>query len=51
MCSSGALRRALTFWTRLQGAVSLEVAGRFTGMDFDPALLHAAEVDAVVDAG
>jgi AcrR family transcriptional regulator len=41
-----ALRHALTFWTRLHGVLSLEVAGHFTGMEFDPALLYAAETDA-----
>ncbi|GLY91527.1 TetR/AcrR family transcriptional regulator [Actinoallomurus iriomotensis] len=45
-----ALRRALTFWTRLHGVVSLEVAGHFTGMNFDPGLLYAAEGDSVVNA-
>ncbi|MFK4214108.1 TetR/AcrR family transcriptional regulator [Streptomyces sp. NPDC030920] len=40
-----ALRRALTFWTRLHGVLSLELAGHFTGMGFDPALLFAAELD------
>lgn len=38
-----ALRRALTFWTRLHGALSLELAGHFTGMGFDPAQLYTAE--------
>jgi len=38
------LRRSLIFWTRLHGVVSLEVAGHFTGMPFDPALLYAEEV-------
>ncbi|MFI9175619.1 TetR/AcrR family transcriptional regulator [Streptomyces lincolnensis] len=40
-----ALRRALTFWTRLHGVLSLELAGHFDGMGFDPALLFAAELD------
>ena len=40
-----ALHRALTFWTRLHGVLSLELAGHFTGMGFDPALLFAAELD------
>ncbi|MFJ3792690.1 TetR/AcrR family transcriptional regulator [Kitasatospora sp. NPDC090091] len=40
-----ALRRALAFWTRLHGVLSLELAGHFTGMGFDPARLYAAEVD------
>ncbi|MFD0268080.1 TetR/AcrR family transcriptional regulator [Streptomyces sp. NPDC127106] len=38
-----ALRRALTFWSRLHGVLSLELAGHFTGMGFDPALLYTAE--------
>ncbi|MFI5617693.1 TetR/AcrR family transcriptional regulator [Streptomyces sp. NPDC051567] len=41
----GALHRFLTFWTRLHGVLSLELAGHFTGMDLDPALLFAAELD------
>ncbi|GAB2840670.1 TetR/AcrR family transcriptional regulator [Actinoallomurus bryophytorum] len=40
-----ALRRALAFWTRLHGVLSLELAGHFTGMGFDPALLFEAELD------
>src|SRR4051794_18557461 len=40
-----ALHRALTVWTRLHGVLSLELAGQFAGMDFDPALLFAAELD------
>ncbi|MEU4871923.1 TetR/AcrR family transcriptional regulator [Streptomyces sp. NPDC021608] len=39
-----ALRRALAFWTRLHGVLSLELAGHFTGMGFDPAHLFAAEL-------
>ncbi|MEU4701529.1 TetR/AcrR family transcriptional regulator [Nonomuraea dietziae] len=39
------LRRALSFWTRLHGVLSLELAGHFAGMGFDPALLFAAELD------
>ncbi|MFJ8107474.1 TetR/AcrR family transcriptional regulator [Streptomyces sp. NPDC096132] len=42
---SATLHRALTFWTRLHGVLSLELAGHFTGMGFDPALLFAAELD------
>ena len=41
------LRRALAFWTRLHGVLSLELAGHFTGMGFDPALFFTAELDAV----
>ncbi|MFI1413322.1 TetR/AcrR family transcriptional regulator [Streptomyces sp. NPDC020707] len=40
-----ALHRALTFWSRLHGVLSLELAGHFTGTGFDPALFFAAEVD------
>ncbi|MFF7754217.1 TetR/AcrR family transcriptional regulator [Streptomyces sp. NPDC007971] len=39
------LRLALTFWSRLHGVLSLELAGHFTGMGFDPDLLFAAEVE------
>ncbi|MFD4258013.1 TetR/AcrR family transcriptional regulator [Streptomyces sp. NPDC058534] len=42
---AAALHRALAFWTRVHGALSLELAGHFTGMTFDPALLFAAELD------
>ncbi|MFG2234054.1 TetR/AcrR family transcriptional regulator [Streptomyces sp. NPDC048723] len=43
-----ALRLALTFWSRLHGVLSLELAGHFTGMDLDPALFFQAEVDRLV---
>jgi AcrR family transcriptional regulator len=42
---STVLHRALTFWTRLHGVLSLELAGHFRGMQFDPTLLFTAEVD------
>ncbi|RAG87576.1 TetR/AcrR family transcriptional regulator [Streptacidiphilus pinicola] len=42
-----ALHRALAFWTRLHGVLSLELAGHFTGMGFDPARLYDAEAEAV----
>ncbi|MFF5570788.1 TetR/AcrR family transcriptional regulator [Streptomyces luteogriseus] len=42
-----ALHRALTFWTRLHGVLSLELAGHFTGMGFDPARFFAAEVESL----
>jgi AcrR family transcriptional regulator len=45
--SPAALHRALTWWTRLHGVISLELAGHFAGMDFDPELLFAAEVDSL----
>lgn len=41
------LHRAIVFWTRLHGVLSLELAGHFHGMGFDAARLYAAEVDAV----
>ncbi|WP_327682399.1 TetR/AcrR family transcriptional regulator [Kitasatospora sp. NBC_00458] len=41
----GALHRFLTLWTRLHGVLSLELAGHFAGMGFDPAVLFAAELD------
>ncbi|GAA2051645.1 TetR/AcrR family transcriptional regulator [Catenulispora yoronensis] len=39
-----ALHKALTFWTRVHGALSLELTGHLDGMDFDPGELFAAEV-------
>lgn len=39
-----ALHRALSFWTRLHGLLSLELAGHFIGMGFDPGQLYAAEL-------
>ncbi|WET77332.1 TetR/AcrR family transcriptional regulator [Amycolatopsis sp. QT-25] len=42
---SATLHRALAFWTRLHGVLSLELAGHFTGMEFDPGLLIADELD------
>ncbi|MEU2910249.1 TetR/AcrR family transcriptional regulator [Streptomyces massasporeus] len=42
-----ALHRAMTFWTRLHGVLSLELAGHFTGMGFDPAQFFAAEVESL----
>ncbi|MEV4628163.1 TetR/AcrR family transcriptional regulator [Micromonospora sp. NPDC049523] len=43
--SAAALHRGLICWTRLHGILSLELAGHFTGMGFDPARLFAAELD------
>ncbi|MBB5851023.1 TetR/AcrR family transcriptional regulator [Amycolatopsis umgeniensis] len=42
---STVLRRAMKFWTRLHGVLSLELAGHFAGMEFDPAVFFASEVD------
>ncbi|NEB07441.1 TetR/AcrR family transcriptional regulator [Streptomyces coelicoflavus] len=41
---SPVLHRALSFWSRLHGVLSLELAGQYTGMGFDPALLFDAEL-------
>ncbi|MEU6735726.1 TetR/AcrR family transcriptional regulator [Streptomyces physcomitrii] len=43
-----ALRRALSFWTRLHGVLSLELAGHFDGMGLDPDRLFAAELDGLL---
>ncbi|MFD7940282.1 TetR-like C-terminal domain-containing protein, partial [Streptomyces sp. NPDC059755] len=45
-----ALHRALTCWTRLHGVLSLELAGHFNGMGFDPTLLFTAELDTLTGA-
>ncbi|MGV9274985.1 TetR/AcrR family transcriptional regulator [Streptomyces griseosporeus] len=39
-----ALRRALRFWTRLHGILSLELAGHFNGMGFNPVELYESEL-------
>ncbi|MFC4115658.1 TetR/AcrR family transcriptional regulator [Nonomuraea zeae] len=44
-----ALRRALAFWTRLHGVLSLELAGHFRGMDLDPEQLFTAELDTLLE--
>lgn len=44
---ASALTRALLFWTRLHGVLSLELAGHFRGMGFDPAELYTAETRAL----
>jgi len=46
--AEAAMRRAMVFWTRLHGVISLEAAGHFAGMPFDPAVLYTAEVASVV---
>ncbi|MBW4704415.1 TetR/AcrR family transcriptional regulator [Micromonospora sp. RL09-050-HVF-A] len=42
---AAALRQALAFWTRVHGVLSLELAGHFADMGFDPALLFDDEID------
>jgi AcrR family transcriptional regulator len=42
--SSPTVHRALSFWTRLQGVLSLELAGHLAPLGFDAGLLLAEEV-------
>ncbi|WP_024800295.1 TetR/AcrR family transcriptional regulator [Nocardia sp. BMG51109] len=42
------LHRALSFWTRLHGVLSLELAGHFAGMGFDPTLLFTDELNTLL---
>ncbi|MFI6096788.1 TetR/AcrR family transcriptional regulator [Lentzea sp. NPDC051213] len=44
LASPVTVHRALAFWTRLQGVLSLELAGHFASLGFDPGLLLAEEV-------
>jgi AcrR family transcriptional regulator len=46
-----ALRRALTFWTRLHGVLSLELAGHFAGMGFDATLFFESELQELLASG
>ena len=41
-------RRSVTFWTRLHGVLSLELAGHFVGMDVDADRLYQDEVRELV---
>ncbi|MEV5799746.1 TetR/AcrR family transcriptional regulator [Streptomyces collinus] len=45
------LRRALAYWTRLHGVLSLELAGHFTGMGFDPEVVFIAECEGLKGRG
>ncbi|GAA1948651.1 TetR/AcrR family transcriptional regulator [Amycolatopsis minnesotensis] len=47
--SSATLHRALSFWVRIHGVLSLELAGHFTGMGFDPALFFDDEVRGLLE--
>lgn len=40
--------KSVTFWTRLHGVLSLELAGHFTGMNVDPERLYQDEARSVV---
>ncbi|MBW5421206.1 TetR family transcriptional regulator [Streptomyces sp. BG9H] len=42
------LHRALSFWTRLHGVLSLELAGHFTGMSFDANAFFEAELEGLL---
>jgi hypothetical protein len=44
------MRRALTFWTRPHGVISL-LAGQFTGMAFDPEVLFEDELATILADG
>ncbi|MFJ6657513.1 TetR/AcrR family transcriptional regulator [Streptomyces sp. NPDC091377] len=44
---AAASAKALTFWTRLHGVLSLELAGHFQGMGLDPAVLFEAEAESL----
>ena len=41
-------RRSVTFWTRLHGVLSLELAGHFAGMKVDAERLFADEISSLV---
>ncbi|NJP94874.1 TetR/AcrR family transcriptional regulator [Nonomuraea sp. FMUSA5-5] len=45
------LRRALAFWTRMHGVLSLELAGHFAGMGFDAALFFDSELQELTGSG
>jgi AcrR family transcriptional regulator len=46
--AAGSTHRSLTFWTRLHGVLSLELAGHFDGMNVDPARLYQDEVESLL---
>jgi AcrR family transcriptional regulator len=45
---SPSFRRSVTFWTRLHGVLSLELAGHFAGMNVDTERLFADEINCLV---
>jgi len=45
---AGVLRTALRLWARMHGLISLEIAGHFDTMGFDPALFFESEVDSML---
>lgn len=42
---------SITFWTRMHGVLSLELAGHFDGMDVDPDRLYEDEVRGLLGTG
>jgi AcrR family transcriptional regulator len=48
--STGGSDRAVSFWTRLHGVLSLELAGHFAGRDVDPAGLVDSEISELVSS-
>lgn len=46
--AAATLHLVLSFWTRLHGVLSLELAGHFVGMKFDPSLLITDELNALL---
>jgi AcrR family transcriptional regulator len=46
--ASRALRRSVTFWTRLHGVLSRELAGHLVGIDVDAERLYRQEADSAI---
>ncbi|WP_371405066.1 TetR-like C-terminal domain-containing protein [Kribbella sp. NBC_00662] len=46
----GGSDRAVSFWSRLHGVVSLELTGHFAGMGMDPARLLDSEISELVSS-
>jgi len=46
--TAAALLRSTTFWTRLHGVLSLELAGHFDGMNVDAELLYDQEASSAI---
>ena len=43
-------QRSMTFWTRMHGVLSLELAGHFVGMPVDAVALYGDEIRSAVSA-
>ena len=48
LTSPSAFHRSVTFWTRLHGVLSLELAGHFTGMEIDTDALYVDEIQSLL---